>query len=178
MIIEVMLSLSMVVVLVVVIGNTLGAVHRLEESSKFRAQALDYAKQAVDIVSSMSASATSATNENPFVCHTATAGTACTAADGQACTPISTAYNSCWVDRPIGLATNSDLHLDSSSGKWKLVTSAPPNEVRAPFSRTINIANDATTSNVKTVTVTVNWADRSGPHSLALSTVLSAWKNL
>ncbi len=189
MVIEVLLSLAMMAIIAVVIGNTLIAVHRLEGASDLRNRALTYTKQALEIITSLSANMIN----NPFVC-SSSASFSSTPNSGtvisdqcqlnsdttKKCRLPSPAYVSCWLDQPVGLSNNSDLHLQLISGNWKLVTIAPADEVPTPFNRTITIQNQNSPadSNIKTITATVTWTERGNTKQLQLSTILTAWKNL
>jgi type II secretory pathway pseudopilin PulG len=147
MIIEVLLSLTMVVVLVVVVGNTLGAVHRLERASELRGRALGYAKEYLEI-------ADTAKNQIfPPV--------------SSGCTP-QPGYTKCWA-----AATSGSLRLVFQSGSWVLQTGADTTTYPG-FTRTLTV-QDLSDTNIKQITVTVAWVDRGATKQLQLNNVLTAW---
>ncbi len=175
MVIEILLSLSIVAVIAVVIGNTLLAVHRLEGNSQMRVKALAYARQGMEMMEQLQ------NNVSIFRCSSATAGAVCNASDGQQCTPPSSAYNSCWTPRPRDLTSytfGEPLHLDNGSGSWKLVANSESYAASGvTYNRSLSFVNGSD-SNQKTVTVTVSWVERGAAKNITLSTVLTAWKNI
>ena len=146
MVIEVLLSLAMIVILVVVIGNTLGAVHRLEQSSELRGKALGYAKEYLEIIGSI--------KNQVFV------------PTSSGCTP-QPGYTTCWPAAPSG-----SQRLAVVGTAW--VLQSGDDTSHAGFTRTLTV-QDLGGTNVKQITVTVTWVDRGATKQLQLNNVLTAW---
>ena len=98
--------------------------------------------------------------------------------------------NTDWSVNGIGtLTAGADYHPVIASSGWGIVSGVESSEI---FTRTVvfnNISRDAndnieiiynpanTDTNTKSVTVTVNWADRYGETSESLKTYLTNWRN-
>ncbi len=149
MVIEVLLSLAMVVILVVVIGNTLGAVHRLERMSELKERALGYARQAMENVD-------------------ATYYTQFRESPPSTCTPMSSyGYTTCWGSGD-GEYSESCVQVSSTPALYRKVTVA--NNVGA------SRPNDVKQVTVQVFSSLTSCSASSQP-VVSLTHILTAWKN-
>lgn len=155
MIIEVLLSLSIVVVLAVVVGNTLSAVHRLEQGSALAAKAVGYAREYLEVMDSA--------KNQVFVPTTS------------GCTP-QPGYTKCWAHDPTGFSGTTEttpFSLAVQAGAWQLQAGADTT-AHPGYTRTLTV-KDLGDTNIKQVTVTVSWVDRGNTKQVQLANVLTAW---
>lgn len=171
-VIEVILALGMIVVIAAATSNLLGAIHRTNTASSQKAQALELAREQLDIVNN--------NRQKLFGCSVSLGGTitgpTCTIG-GQHCDPLP-GYSSCWVPHP---GNTTDLfNLSFTAPNWTLpqcpLNVCPPDS--NGFVREISITNQVgpTDPNVKTITATIK--PPSGGSEVKLTTVITGWKNV
>ena len=167
MIVEILISLALAGLLIVTVVSVLAASRRLQNEGKLRQQALDYAREAVELISDI--------QHDEFIKPGTTA-----------CTPMP-GYTTCWTDVGWGL-NSAPLKLVGAGASWQLsaIVSGDegfPNCIKissAPaIYRSIKIDNigSARPNDVKRVTVDAWWGSCSSNKKITLSTILTAWKN-
>lgn len=177
-VVEVLLSLGMLAIIVVAVGNSLAANDRLSVTSFNRDQALNYARQALEIVQQI--------KNQEFSCSLTGTNTTCNNGSPQDCTPL-TGYTSCWSQFPTktggGYWSNGPLQLVFVNPAWELQDGT---ETIGPFTRSLMINNsDASCPpaaapnhcNMKTVAATVAWTENGATKNVTLSTEITGWQN-
>lgn len=178
-IIEVMIALSMATVIIVSVGNTLAANDRLSTTSLAKGQALNYARQGIEIIQQI--------KDQEFGCTVVSPATACNNGSLDSCTALP-GYSSCWSEFPVksggGHWSNGPLKLVARGGTWQLQDGT---ETIGVFTRKIHLTNSDPSCppaavpnhcNIKTLTVEVGWTDHGQPKNTALTTLITGWKNL
>ncbi|MBI4092356.1 MAG: prepilin-type N-terminal cleavage/methylation domain-containing protein [Candidatus Kerfeldbacteria bacterium] len=173
-VVEVLIALSIAGIVFASIGNLVLAVQRIDHSSGLREQALAYAKQSLEVVNDI--------KDTAFTCRCSTGDCTTTpghcqktSGDTQTC-PLLSGYTSCWTQFTNGVGSNSPLHVQNSGGSWKLVAGQDTSD--PTFTRELSITNQGGDSNVKQVLGTVSWNERGVAKSVALTLILTGWKNL
>lgn len=174
--IEVIIAIGMAAVIIASVGNTLAANDRLSTSSLAKEQALNYARQGIEVVQSIA--------QSTFGCTPLTAGI-CPA--GYSCVPL-TGYTSCWTSYPdnpatVGVIETGPFHLALVAGKWQLQANTETIGSSNEFTRSITINNlpdpaGLTYYNIKKVIVDVSWLDHGQPKNTTLTTIVTGWKNI
>lgn len=184
-IIEVIVTLSIIVIIVTIIGQVLASVYRAYQASEHKTEALTYVQEPIEIINGF--------KNNLFGCSCPVAGAHCDTCtrDGQSCNP-KTDYSSCWLENPnLSSWQTVVLALGETAlapGEKKIMTLHPA------FSRKIIIKNLKRTPageldlaeadpasiidlNTKKVTAIVYWQERGVEKNVSLSTIFTAWEN-
>ena len=178
-IVEVIIALALTVVMVVVIGKSLGAILRLANTSQLKSEAYIYAQEYLELMTAFQ-------NEY-FSCYGASP---CTPPDGQpSCTPPAP-YTSCWVEYPINHSGVTEFYIDGAYDLQPLSGGNPESVSANPFfSRKITIQNLSRNADfeldpagtvdfgTKEAVVTVYWTNHGQPVSFSMSTILTDWQN-
>ena len=185
-IIEIIITLSIAVIIVMVIGQVLASVYKVYHTSELKTLALIYAQQPIEIINGFKNDFFGCICPGDIHCDTCIYG-------GQSCDPLAI-YASCWTEYPAGLIGQNRFYLLDSGTSWQLNALSPGIKetitANPNFSREITIENLKRNAdgdfdhlgtpdfNTKKVTVTVYWQDRSATKNVSLSTIFTAWENL
>lgn len=177
-VIEVLISLSLAAFLIVVLGNLISAVRRMELAQDFRQRALTHTRESLEMVTSL--------QNELFACRCSSCSTTCLRNDTQVCN-LKPGYNSCWTNFPYGYPTEGGIcdppgapcyHLELVGSEWQLVEGIEEVTSDVAFHRFIMIENLDGDANRKKIKTEVYWTERGVEKNFSLSTILTGWANV
>ncbi len=180
-VLEVLIAIGMTGVLIVAIGASQGAIHRLTTASKDRQTTLAYAKESLESLTANAQTLFGCECSTDTCSDTDTDGVLdqCqrTSGDGQTCT-LFPGYTSCWTEFADGTVANAPLHLTTAGGTPVLASGSETLAADTTMSRSISIENITADPNRKHISVEMAWTDRGVSKSTQIDTILTAWENL
>lgn len=193
-IIEVLVSLSLVVIIIVSLGSVLGAVYKLYSASQYKIQAYSFAQEPIEILNGIKNQHFACVCNNPDDCSTV-AGFCINNSDGQSC-ELRDGFTSCWMEYPENMSAATAYFVqDLGGGNWQLsilalgtkeTISADPQYTREVLIENLardgdgNIDPSGTIINYDTKKVTVNiyWTERGVEKIISLSNIFTSWLSL
>ncbi len=159
-IIEVLISISILAVATVSVGSLIESLRTTDRATSNKAQASALAQQSLEIATAIA--------RQEFRCE----GGACTT-----CTPnTSVGYTSCWENCPARGCT-ATYHVAKNAGSWSLMHGSEAVGTSPIFSRALTITPVDVDGQVKQITATVSWEEKSRTREATISTIVSAWQN-
>lgn len=168
-VIEVLISLGLAVFLIVVLGNLISSLRRLDTAQNFRQRATAHIRDSLEIIT--------AQQNELFTCHSGNctcAGGVCSRTDGQTCTLLA-GYSSCWTPYAFNINTEGPLHLAEIGGVWQLVSGSEIVPQDSSFTRTITVINVDGDPNRKEIKVRLSWREGGDSKVYEVATLLTAW---
>lgn len=190
-IIEVIISLALVAIMVVSLGNVLGSIYKLYSAGKYKTQAYSFAQEPIEILNGIKNQHFACVCDDPDDC---SSGSCVNVTDGQTC-ELRDNFTSCWMEYPENVSTVTRYYMQDLGTSWQLTTLTPGTKeiisANPNFSREILIENmlrnddgdldEAGTNldyNTKKISVNVYWTERGTEKSITIHNIFTAWKSL